>query len=587
MGLVNPRFVRTEGPPYIDVERSRQGIVGATKDMENALLAGASIVLGHGTQFLVPWGDNAYGQRAEMCRELFLEFLEEIHARRLVYYSMDDEFLYLPEWLEEQGATLSVDDPKFYEALKVKYRGVMDTIPELDGIATRIGEIIPQGDILSWHVIHTPDDRSLEGNYRRFVKAVHEVVVGEFDKQYLHRTWTVNTWEQSSVPEIYARTFTDDIPTKNFYLAIKGTTGDQWEWQPINPTYGQTPHATVAHIETGRAQNYLSGSPDWAVEFAQAVFETAIEHGATASWVNQRDSWEKNLWQGMEYVTSRLAWDLYQPVRDVVRDWASAQVGHEIADRMADLLLDLDDIHREGFHIHGPAYHTWEPFRHARRGWNCKGNPYIDGGYGQHRRLRDIYLMAKPELESGLRMMSTHTQRYDEWLESYRGWLTELPDPEQGRWLETILVEGQDNLHINLAYVLAFLRYFDYTDNPDQEHQQIAKDAIVALLPELERFKSVSTETVQGIEVFLEFAERGLNDLKTTEADMARRLDDDGVTKLLQEARDSDGAAIDAASDASQVFRWRGAVDGRSILHIDVAQGTVTIQSIILKSLDP
>jgi hypothetical protein len=189
--------------------------------------------------------------------------------------------------------------------------------------------------------------------------------------------------------------------------------------------------------------------------------------------------------------------------------------------------------------------------------------------------------MAKPELESGLRMMSTHTQRYDEWLESYRGWLTELPDPEQGRWLETILVEGQDNLHINLAYVLAFLRYFDYTDNPDQEHQQIAKDAIVALLPELERFKSVSTETVQGIEVFLEFAERGLNDLKTTEADMARRLDDDGVTKLLQEARDSDGAAIDAASDASQVFRWRGAVDGRSILHIDVAQGTVTIQHLL------
>jgi len=571
-------FAPQEKPPYIDRENSEKQIEHAIRQLDHALLANATAILHYDVQNLIPWDDPKHGQRNAVCRELYAEFLKAAHARRLRIYPMGDEFLYLPEWFKRTGATLSTDDPKLWEALKSKYRGLLRAMPEIDGIATRVGEVIPKGDIMAWDIIHTGEDRSLEGNYRRFVKAMYEVVVGECGRQYFHRTWVVNTWEQSSVPEIYARTFTDEIPTKNLILCIKLTTGDQWEWQPINPTFGQTPHATAATVETARAQDYLSGSPDFAVEFAQAGLEWALEHGSVATMMNLRPLWQENLWAGMEYAAWRLAWNPYQPVREIVADWARATIGPQIAERVAEMLLDLDDIHREGFHVRGPSYHTWEPFRHARKGWICKGNPYLDGGRGQHRHLRDIYLMAKPELESGLRTMSEHTARYDRWLDSFRAWMRELDDPERGRWLETILARGQDYLHINLAYVTAFLRYFDYEDNRDGGRRESCVAAVRELEKELERFQSRSSEIVQGIEEFLKFARRGLEDIDALERAMARLPNEAEVERILREAQRRDAEAIERNPKARLYARWRGNIDGRDILRFAVNEGTWEIE---------
>jgi len=558
MGWVHLRLAHTDEPPYVDIEASKKRIEAAVTQLDYALAHGQTVVHAMGTQQLVPWGDKKYGVRAEACRELFREFIKEAHARRLGIYAMDDEFLYLPEWLEKTGATLSTDDPKLWEALKLKYRGVLTELPELDGSGTRIGEIIPQGELLTWHVIHTGEDRSIEANYRRFINAMRDVVNGEFGKQYLHRTWTVNTWEQSSVPEIYARTFTDEVPTEGLTLSIKLT-----------------------------AQDYLSGSPDCAVEFVQAGLEWAYEHGARTMLCAQRKPWDEHLASLMEYTTYRLGWNPYQPVKRIVADWMSATVGPQVADRAAEMLLDLDDIHREGFHVHGPAYHTWEPFRHARYGWICKGNPFLDKGYGQHKLLREIYLMAKPELESGLEKMISHTARYDEWVESFRKWLGDLDDPENGRWLDVILTRGQDYLHINLAYVKAFLRYFDYVDNRDEEHRKIAQKAYDELLPELKRFvnrpNAVPNDVnsnVQGIDEFVRFAADGLKDIDAAEKAMSEAPDEEGVIELLREARERYETAA-ASADSVEVGRWFGSVDGRSILNVAVETGVCTIENLL------
>jgi len=586
--IVGISYPFRDEPPYVDMGRAQAAVDGAATQLDAALLAGATAVLLYNTQYLIPWGDDRLGPRSAACREIFADYLGAAHDRRLRVYSMGDEFLYLPDWLRRAGVTLSTDDPKLWDALKAKYRDLFRALPALDGIATRTGEVMPLGPIAAWDVVHTGEDRSIEGNYRRFLKAMHEVVVGEFGRQYLHRTWTVNTWEQASVPSIFAHTFTDDVPRKNLFLSIKITTGDQWEWQPINPTYGLTPHATVAHVETARAQGYFSGPPDFAVEFAQAGLEFALERGATGTLLTgTHSSWQENLWAGMDYVVWRLAWDPYQPVRRLVADWARATIGPEIAGRVADFLLDTDDIYRDGFHIRGPAYHTWEPLIHVRTGWICKGNPYLDGGRGQCRFLRELYLMAKPELELCLRTMAEHTARYDRWLDSYRGWLAELADPERGRWLEAILARGQDALHINLAYVTGFLRYFAYADEPTDETRARAAAAVDALEPALKQFRArmssavldfTSADNVQGIDEFLKFARRGLADLEAAERAMAAAPDDAGVARILDEARRRDEALIAAHPDAPCFFRWRGIVDGRDVFRIFVADGRWTVE---------
>jgi hypothetical protein len=585
-------FPDSDEAPYVDMDAAIAQLDGIVDTADASLLSGVTALHVLGSKFLFKWGNDRMDERAEACREIFREFLTAAHDRRMAVYLMDDEFLYEPEWFEKTGASFSVDDPKFWDALKSKYRDLLNDIPELDGIGTRTGEVTPHGDIQAWDLIHSPDDRSIEGNYRRFLKAMHEVVVGECDRLYLHRVWVVNTWEQSSVPEIYHRTFTSDIPTEKFISSIKITTGDQWQWQPINPTFGQSPHATCAQVETARAQDYFSGPPDFAVEFAQAGLEYALEHGSVASAVNITPRWGDSLVSGMNYVAFKLGWNPYQSVRDLTAEWAAAKFDPAIADRMAEMLLDFDDIYRDGFHIRGPAYHTWEPLLHVRTGFVCLGNPFLDDGRGHYRFLRDQYLQAKPELESGLRIMGDATARFEKWYEQYGRWLRELDDAECGVWLGETLQWGQDVLRLNLKYVTAFLRFFDYSDaaraGGDTRYLDKARRAVDALEDQLGAFNVsrmassyrpnfTGAEQVQGINVFLGFARKGLDDLAGLITTMRSAPDDQGLRELFDRRRAEESELLAENPDAPTIVTWSGRIDGRDVLKFGLSDSTYVL----------
>ncbi len=593
LSFVFMSYPSSDEAPYIDMDAALVRLEQAIALLDETLLTGGTAVQVLGSRNLFKWGDEKLDERADACREVFGELIAAAHERRLLIYSMDDEFLYEPAWFESTGATFSTDDARFWDALTSKYRDLLEALPHLDGIGTRTGEVTPQGRILAWDLIHTPDDRSIEGNYRRFLTAMHGVVVGEFGRQYLHRTWTVNTWEQSSVPEIFRRTFTEDIPMENFIASIKTTTGDQWEWQPINPTFGQTPHTTAAQVETSRAQDYFSGPPDFSAEFSQAGLEYALEHGATVAGVNLRDRWQKNLWAALDFVTWRLGWNPYQSVRKLTAEWVAAQIDPKVADRVAEMLLDFNDIYRDGFHIRGPAYHTWEPLVHVRTGFICKGNPLLDNGRGQYRFLRDLYLQAKPELESGLQMMDDATKRFDRWFDDYRRWLHELDEPERGDWMIPILQWGSDILRLNLAYVSAFLRFFDFADaaraGGDTRYRDRAVAAIEELESELENFRASraesdynpafpAAENVQGIDVFLSFAKPGIDDLAGVITSMRNAPDEAAVRRMYEEARERDTALLEKHEDAQVLVRWNGRIDSRDVFRFGLKDGTLVTE---------
>jgi hypothetical protein len=581
--------VKSDESPYVEMERSWDLVSDWAEMLDQTILSSCTCIIVGGAMDIVPWDDPKYGPRSEACRELFTKYIEMAHARHIRVYAADDEFMYLPEWFERTGATFSTDDPKLWEAMKSKYRALLPLMPTLDGIQTRIGEANPRDGIQAWDVIHTGEDRSIQGNYRRFINAMHEVVVGEFDRQYVHRTWVVNTWELSCVPEIYEQTFTDEVPTKNLLFSIKSTCGDQWEWQPLNPTFGLTPHATCVQVETSRGQDYFSGPPDFSAEFSQSSFEWAYEHGAVAALLGAAKT-KGDMRNGLDYATARLAWDPYQSVKSIVADWAAVSVGIEIADRVADLTLDLDDIYRNGFHIRGQAYNTWEPLLHVRKGWICKGNQYLDGGKGHHRFLRDQYLLAKPEVDFALQTMSDHVERFDRWLSSYREWMSELPDPATGRWLELVLERGQGSLHLNLAYVTAFLRYFEYEDSGDPDDRERARVALTALEAEVSEFRVRTWEdasayildsfaNIQGVDELLRFAARGLDDKDGVKEAMHRAPNDAAVLDILAEGKATDTALIETAGeDAIVIATWTGLVDGRDVLDIDFTSEEIAVE---------
>ena len=145
------------------------------------------------------------------------------------FVAFGTDFTYHPSLLKEFGATLSPSDPVFWDAVQAKYRKLLQAVPELDGVGTfTADEQAFWGNYKTFDIMHDGQrcDWSLEKRYRTFVKKVYNVVVGEFDKLFLYRTWATSCCEPQGDPEIYMRIFTDDVPTKNLYLIPSFTQHD-------------------------------------------------------------------------------------------------------------------------------------------------------------------------------------------------------------------------------------------------------------------------------------------------------------------------------------------------------------------------
>ena len=168
----------------------------------------------------------------------------------------------------------------FWDAVQAKYRRLFEALPELDGVGTfTADEQRFWGAYRTFDVMHDGAgcDWGLEKRYRIFVTKLWDVVVGEFDKLLVHRTWATNMYEQQAQPDVYRRIFTDAVPTRNLYLVPSFTQNDRWWFQAYNPTVNQTPHDMLVVCET---MDYHAGGalfPTFPGFYFQAGLETMLD----------------------------------------------------------------------------------------------------------------------------------------------------------------------------------------------------------------------------------------------------------------------------------------------------------------------
>ena len=92
---------------------------------------------------LVPWNSDAEAATNAKNRVELKKLIDYAHRLHLKYLVYEDEFSYHPSLLAEFGATLSPQDPAFWDALQAKYRRLFQAMPEIDGIRIRTGELTP------------------------------------------------------------------------------------------------------------------------------------------------------------------------------------------------------------------------------------------------------------------------------------------------------------------------------------------------------------------------------------------------------------------------------------------------------------
>jgi len=537
------------------------------------------IVLGNSENFF-PWASSGYEERSKRFGTLLNRFIGTAHEHHLGLLLIGDEFIYLPVWLEQQKARASVKDENFWRALQTKYRNFLTAYPELDGVATRIGEIYPHGDFKAFDIIHsqeTEPNPRIEERYRRFVKTMHKVVVQEYGKIYLHRTWVTNVHEQHSIAEIYTSTFTDDVPVENLLLAIKLTSGDQWyACEPYNDTFGRTPHTTIAQgeIYSGYQGNgrfieyparYFQAALQWACErHSKGVLNTYVAGGITR--------------QAILHTFSRLVWNPNADVDTITRDWIVANLGREAANEMTDIFLMASVAVRDGLYLRQPGLHNWNPLRHVRvHTFVRKGNLIWDRGKQHDRFLRDIYLECKPWLPQTIEELNRGVDIAEQMLRVYADCRHKIKDTPKAAELESLLKHGLTSLQLNRAYVIGFLRYFQYRERPTEENKAALSKSLKALKQSVETYqKDFNYYKIIGIETFIDLAERALRNLDEAERILREAPNPKEIQKMFAEARLSSERLLSEQPSALHIASWQGSIDGRDI--VKVKRGSYSIE---------
>ena len=547
-------------------------------DIRKALRYGLNLVYGENPLRLVPWNAEPENTENEAHRAETRALADYAHALHLKFLAFGTDFTYHPTLLEEFGAALNPADPKFWEAVQAKYRRLFEAVPELDGVGTfTADEQRFWGNYKTFDVMHDGEgcDWGLEKRYRTFVTKVWEVVVGEFDKLLLHRTWATNMFEQQAQAQVYRKIFTDAVPTRNLYLIPSFTQNDRWWFQAYNPTINQTPHNTMVVCET---MDYHAGGnlfPTFPGFYFQAGLETMLDvrnsnlKGASLD-VPSDDDWHTRSLTA--YTVARLAWDHHDDARAIAEDFAAIHFGQAAAKGMAELLALSPMAYKYGLYIEPAAYGEFNSLPHIRVGqFVANGYPGIDGGKEHLEFLRGIYLRCRPWIPETLMYLDHGLESAQAMVEKYAAVRGLIKDEVLAEDVAHALELTRLLIQTNNLYVKTIFAYFNYREDPSDENRR-RLDALHAGLTETRnRFAGAPGFDYQlfGVDQLLRNAAQALDDPVRAGQILADAPTTDEIEKAVAEEQGKYAALLEEhAEEAVEVLHWRGKIDGRDIVRV-------------------
>ena len=552
--------------------------VRSKADIRRALRYRLNMVYGENPLKLVPWNSEPENAENRKHRERAKKLAEYAHSLHMKFLAFGTEFTYHPSLLEEFQATLSPSDPRLWDAVRAKFRRLLQAMPEIDGVATFTGEEQSYwGDYRTFEVMHDGEgcDWSLEKRYRTFVKAVWDVVVDEFDKDLLHRTWMTNAYEQQSQPEVYQHIFTADVPTKNLYLIPSFTQNDRWWYQAYNPTFNLTPHNMMAVFETMDYHGGANVFPTYPGTYFQAGLESILGAGNSNLKGASLDMPEEEGWDTRSltaYTVARLMWNHHENPKEIARDFCAIYFGERLAEAMADICLLSPAAYKYGLYIDPAAYGAFSSLPHIRVGsFVAEGYPSVDGGREHLEFLRGIYLRCKPWIPETLTYLDHGLDVANNMEERYAALKPLVSDGGFAEKVENSLRLMRLLIQTNNLYVKTFFAYFRYRENSSKENEE----ALVTLFGKLTATRREFVETpgygyrLFGVDQLLKNVGQALENLERAEEMLARAPNSKKIEQDVAEQQQRYREVLDAHRDeAVKTLHWEGRVDGKDILSL-------------------
>jgi hypothetical protein len=370
----------------------------------------------------IPKGSRLRLQIEERRRALRAD-LTRARSLKLKLLLSTDEIL-LPTAVMEylRGKITRDDDPKrvdldkeeFWELYRSKYREVLRDFPEVAYVMVRTGENYSylldgySGQLIAERSTSKVRSDTYIRNMQRLIRETRRVVVDEFGRTLIWRTWDLGNHGFHASPEVYDRVLAGIEDRKGLIFSIKFTATDYWRYNDFNPNIGRGGVDQIVEFQCAREYEGKGAFPDYTgPEHAEAMQRLAAVSAVKGVWIwNFGGGWggphlKNDRWVRLNIeTTARLAKDPRLPPRKLAGQWAEREYGKRAASAVADMLMLSPEVVLGFRYIASYSRNNrgWLPARNIMRDDIIRGEKVLGGEGG----LRLLYEGSRHALEEAL-----------------------------------------------------------------------------------------------------------------------------------------------------------------------------------------
>jgi hypothetical protein len=304
---------------------------------------------------------------------------------------------------------INFDSPQFWELYRAKYREVLKAFPKVAYVIVRTGENYSHLDegYTGHTVLDKTADEAYYRNMQRLIAETRKVVVDEFGRTLIWRTWDLGNNGFHANPAVYDRILEGVHERNGLVVSIKHTQTDFWDYNDFNPMIGRGGVRQVVEFQCAREYEGKGAFPNYVGPAHAEAMRQARDLGAGGVWIwDFGGGWggpflKSDRWVRLNiYATTQLAKNPEASPRLVARQWAEEEFGSNAAPKIADMLMLSPECVRKFMYIGAYAenHKGWMPSRNLMRDDIIRGERVLRENGG----LKILYDGSRQSLDQAL-----------------------------------------------------------------------------------------------------------------------------------------------------------------------------------------
>ncbi len=428
-----------------------------------------------------------------------------------------DEILLPSAVLEKLGKRIARDDdPRrvdfekeaFWELYRAKYREVLRDFPEIAYVMVRTGENYSflhngyTGQLIAENTSQTTRSEEYFRNMRRLINETRKVVVDEFGRKLIWRTWDLGNYGFHASTDVYDRVLAGVRERKGLIFAVKFTQTDFWRYNDFNPTIGRGGVDQIVEFQAAREYEGKGAYPNYVGEEHAAAIRRCRELGVKGIWVwNFGGGWDgprlqTDVWvRANSHVTARLAQNPGLDARRLAEEWAAGEFGKAAAAKVAEMLLLSDDCVL-GFRYIAPysrRHKGWLPARNIMRDDVIRGERELRGAAVETQGgLKLLYEGSRDALDEALEEKAAAARLATRMREIFESAQTAIVSAKGQRVYDearTGLLYMESLARVMSSYIRGMFQYYRWQENADAETARAARSELMAWRAEWRRYQ--------------------------------------------------------------------------------------------------